>query len=32
MIRANGYRGYWGLNANFKVFRKFSDMGQAKLR
>jgi prepilin-type N-terminal cleavage/methylation domain-containing protein/prepilin-type processing-associated H-X9-DG protein len=24
----NGYRGYWGLNANFQVFRKFSDMGQ----
>jgi prepilin-type N-terminal cleavage/methylation domain-containing protein len=24
----NGYRGYWGLDANFEVFRKFSDMGQ----
>ncbi|HEX3717097.1 MAG TPA: prepilin-type N-terminal cleavage/methylation domain-containing protein [Verrucomicrobiae bacterium] len=25
---ANGYRGGWGLDANFQVFRKFSDMGQ----
>jgi prepilin-type N-terminal cleavage/methylation domain-containing protein/prepilin-type processing-associated H-X9-DG protein len=25
---ANGYRGGWGLDANFQVFRRLSDMGQ----